>query len=292
MAYPSLRSRIGTCLYGGIGTFALLRVPDGWSPVFLVGCARSGTTITIDLMRTHRQIQVLDEPRHIWRAVSPITDIWAPGVVERGGRIEMDETLVTSDLAARCRRMFYGRHLLSQRKILIEKLPINSFRIRFLQSIFGNSSFIHLIRHGLEVANSIRRTGPKWYGRNDGWRWLSLCEIAQKAGMAKSFLSGCHSAVEKGLVEWTLCVEACRTARKDKVSAGYLELRYEDLLSDPASMFQDIAGFLDVTPDDRLLAAARSQLDRRNPSAAELTWPKNIHEKTVQLLRDLDYSSP
>ena len=47
--------------------------------------------------------------------------------------------------------------MLNSSKILLEKLPINSFRLRFLKESFPEARYIYLTRNGLEVSKSIEK---------------------------------------------------------------------------------------------------------------------------------------
>src|SRR5207245_1808623 len=65
---------------------------------------------------------------------------------------------------------------------LIEKLPINNFRIGYLARLHPRAKFVHLVRDGLEVARSIARRADsgRWYL---GAKWQLLTQHASDRGL-------------------------------------------------------------------------------------------------------------
>ncbi len=194
---PSLRSRLGTVAYRGLGVLPV-PVPPAWSPVFLIGCGRSGTTITGQVLSQHRDICLLNEPRHVWRAINRETDIWYDGVNE-GGKLALDADDVQRGDAIRASRMFYLRRFVSRRPLLVDKLPINSFRMAYLRRLFPTCRFVHVLRHGLEVAHSIARTGPRWYGANDAQNGVHLSGTVCTMALTRR---SCRTAIRRSNVAW------------------------------------------------------------------------------------------
>jgi hypothetical protein len=283
-----LRFRAATTVYAAAGRIALFNPPDSWHPVFLLGCGRSGTTITGTLLAEHPDVLYLNEPRHIWRASDPRTDIWHPNVRNRAAKLALDESDVDPTLARRCRRAFYVRHLVSRRAVLIEKLPINNFRIEYLRQSFPNARYVHIVRHGLEVAYSMARI-PDWFNANDGFRWESLVTLAQASGIDSKFLAACHHPIERGLVEWTLSVETALEDLSDLNGDSVFTMRYEDLISNPLASLQQLHSHLGLSPDPDSVARAGTRVARVHPDASELKLPASVHERTTELLTRLGY---
>src|SRR5215212_6691597 len=65
--------------------YALLPVQGVSRPVFILGCGRSGTTIFGAALSKHKSITYLNEPRHLWFAAYPETDIWTQRAARRKG---------------------------------------------------------------------------------------------------------------------------------------------------------------------------------------------------------------
>jgi Sulfotransferase family len=283
-----LRFRAATTVYSAVGRIAWFDPPDSWCPVFLVGCGRSGTTITGTLLAEHPDVLYLYEPRHIWRASDPRTDFWHPNARSRAARMALDEKDVDPTLARRCRRAFYARQLVSRRAILVEKLPVNNFRIGYLREIFPNARYVHIVRHGLEVAHSMARI-PRWFTANDGFRWESLVTMARASGIDSGFLAACHHPVERGLIEWTLSVETALEDLSDLDQSSVFTMRYEDLIANPLASLQQLHSHLRLSPDPDSLTRAETRVRRVHPDASELKLPASVHERTTHLLTRLGY---
>jgi Sulfotransferase family len=283
-----LRFRAATTVFSAAGRIALFDPPESWHPIFLLGCGRSGTTITGTLLAEHPDVLYLNEPRHIWRASDPRTDIWHPNVRSRAAKLALDERDVDPTLARRCRRAFYVRQLVSRRANLIEKLPINNFRIGYLRRSFPNARYVHIVRHGLEVAYSMARL-PNWFNGNEDFRWDSLVTMAQASGIDSRFLAACHHPIERGLIEWTLSVETALKDLSDLDQNYVFTMRYEDLISDPLASLQQLHSHLRLSPDPDSVARAGTRVMRVNPDASELKLPASVHERTTQLLTRLGY---
>jgi hypothetical protein len=264
-------------------------VPRKWSPVFLIGCGRSGTTITGQVLSQHRGICLLNEPRHLWRAINRDTDIWYNGVNE-GGKLSLDAGDVQPGDATRASRMFYLRQFVSRRPLLVDKLPINSFRIAYLRRLFPACRFVHILRHGLEVAHSIAHAGPRWYGANDARKWRALAAYGVQHGLDATFLENCTSPVERGLVEWTLSVEAVRAAQTEIAGDDFCEVRYEKLLAEPRGVCGKIEQFLQLDHDQAMHDFAHRELQRRSARADQLSMPEHVSARTTNLLMRLEFN--
>ena len=53
--------------------------------------------------------------------------------------------------------LFFREQVLGKSTILLEKLPINNFRLKFLKKSFPNARYIYLSRNGLEVSKSFEK---------------------------------------------------------------------------------------------------------------------------------------
>ena len=104
------------------GTGALVR------PVFVIGCGRSGTTVLGQILGRHPRLAYLNEPRDIW-LYEPRTDIWSASAHARRGRLRLSADDVQPAAAARIRRAFAAEVRLQRAERLVEKLPINAFRV-------------------------------------------------------------------------------------------------------------------------------------------------------------------
>lgn len=284
---PRLRSRVGTAVYQIIGRLPW-PVPVDWAPVFLIGCGRSGTTVTGQILSQHPNVCLLNEPRHIWRAALPASDIWYDFSNDRVPRMSLGANDVTESEGIRCRRMFYLRQRFSGRPLLLEKLPINNFRIDFLDRVFPGCRFVHLVRHGLEVARSIAKTGPRWYGANGGQKWRLLKEHARSQGWTDAEVAATHP-LARGLVEWTLGLEAVEAAIKNWSTDRVHEIQYDDLLERPRVEVEKLIQFLGINENELVSQWAEENLQRRTTTGDAVELPQDSSPRTLAMLERFAY---
>ncbi|MCE3247245.1 MAG: hypothetical protein K0R41_1070 [Geminicoccaceae bacterium] len=232
-------------------------------PVFIVGCGRSGTTALGELLGRHPLLAYLNEPRDIWLH-EPRTDIWSAQARARGGRLRLTGSDVQPAAAARIRRAFAAEVRLQRAERLVEKLPINAFRIDYVAVMFPDARFVHLIRNGLEVAASIAEQVElgRWFGHQD-CKWCRLVEHARECGEAGR-LAHCAASFERGLLEWYLSVSAALDSLGRLPAARWLELRYEAMVAAPGEVCERLERFIGVRHEPALRQAAITGLGRRS----------------------------
>jgi hypothetical protein len=237
------------------------------SPVFILGCGRSGTTILGNLLAQHPSVTYLHEARTLWIDAYPETDIWTEHAIARHGKLVLTE----SDQNPRKTRALKKRFALelrrSGRPILVEKLPINNFRLRFIRGMFPDCRFIHIWRNGLEVARSIEAMSiqGRWF-RSDQYRWNLLAEYAQSMPETAHLPALCQSDYEKGLLEWRVSTEAATSFLKRLPRDNWLEVSYSPLVADPFGTNERLTRFLDLTPEPAVRDFIQHNVRRRSES--------------------------
>ena len=189
--------------------YSRLPFPGISSPTFIIGCGRSGTTILGTSLSKHRNVTYLNEPRHLWFSAFPETDIWSSKANSRTGKLLFTEADVDSTKSKKLSRLFRLETIISRRPVLLEKLPINSFRLEFIHHIFPDALFIHIFRNGLEVASSIEKESKKgnWFGANS-YKWNQLVDYARCKAETSEVAALCTTYHDMGLLEWRLSTEA------------------------------------------------------------------------------------
>jgi hypothetical protein len=224
---------------------------DSQSPnpyVFVVGCQRSGTTLTERLLDAHPQIAMTHETRWIpevleQRAVTGAVLV-EPELVaalvahkrfpDMGISTQQVEQLVRTD-APRPYTTFvstlfdlYGRE--RGKRLVGDKTPRYGRYIELLHDLWPKARFIHVIRDGRDVYASRkgmdqRRGAPRWRE---------------------------HPALSAGLW-WTVNVRVARESGAALGPALYHELRYEALVDDPVKECAALCSFLDVPYEPTML---------------------------------------
>jgi hypothetical protein len=235
-------------------------------PVFIIGCGRSGTTALGELLARHSAIAYLHEPREIW-SIEPRTDIWSAQASQCRGSLRLGADDVRPDTATQIARAFAAEVHIGRARRLVEKLPINSFRVSFLDRMFPDALFIHLVRDGLQVARSIGRLADRgaWFG-HDEYKWKLLVAEADAAGLGR-LVGLCDRNELRGLLEWRLSITAARADLARLDDRRWLELRYERLIGDPQATCTRLEAFLALPPEPPMRGFAATQIARRTPAA-------------------------
>ena len=243
-----------------------------FKPVFLIGCGRSGTTILGHSIGNHPQIVYLNERLDIWNKAYPEFDIWSgkinhPILIATRANHQQEKTQIL-------RHAFHVEQAVSQSALVLEKTPINNFRLPFLKAAFPEARFIYLHRNGLEVARSIERLSSKggWYGKNGQSKWTVLKNLIEAN---TNFKADELSFFEKALLEWRFSMEYSERFFKQLDPSHYVALSYASFIADPGNQLKHIFCFLGLEANDEAIKKAAERISRKSaviqkPTAAEL----------------------
>jgi hypothetical protein len=230
-------------------------------PFFIVGSARSGTTLLRLMLNSHRAVAIPPESRFI-------TQLWTGRdeveIDELMAKLDGNKRFQTWDLPiAAVKRELDGRSYARYAEVMEaaycayaraqgkrrwgDKTPRYVMHIPFLASLWPDARFIHLIRDGRNVALSYADVpfGPK------------------NVAMAAKLWS---DRVQVGL-------------RDGRALGGkrYLEINYEDLVEDPEGETKDLCEFLHLDFDPGMLnypeEAAGAALPRAKLFNPHVTQP-------------------
>ena len=259
------------------GVYVSMPVRGIERPVFVLGCGRSGTTIFGTVLSQHPRVTYLNEPRRLWYSCYPQTDIWTSRAGERGGKMVLTEQDVDAARSEKLRRRFKFETLKTGRPVLIEKLPINNFRLRFIHAIFPDARFVHIVRNGVEVARSIEKMVPDgWFGAGD-YKWKQLTTYAATQPETASLPAECRNDFERGLLEWRLSMGAVRGFLAELPREAYHELNYADFTAEPVEAMRRVLEFLELGASSEVDEFARSKVARKSARAT----PKDLTEREI-----------
>jgi hypothetical protein len=218
----------------------------GENIVFLVGCARSGTTWLQKLLATHPKIDTGQESFLFSSYIGPQLRNWRKEMRSlssgRGGS-GMRAYLRDSEFMAILRdemlsllEPMIGN--LPDDHLFLEKTPNHAMWINEILEMLPEARFIHLLRDGRDVVSSLLAASKSW------WNWAP---------------SNAYTASRM----WSNHVEAARRAIKKLSPKQIIEVRYEQLLEYPETVLQNISEFLGIEWKREEMIAAIAKNDAK-----------------------------
>ena len=193
-------------------------------PVFLIGCARSGTSILGEAIAAHPRIVYLFEASAIWNELVPRRP---------------DHRLLRADTSAETakavREALERAARVPQGNLLVEKNPKHVLRIPFLDAVYPDARFLHIIRDGRDTVASLMF-------RNRGDRWGHL-EIPGWQDLLARYPHANHIRCAH---QWRDSVSIARADARDLAPGRYQEIRYEALVREPARVMTEVLQFLEL----------------------------------------------
>jgi len=233
-----------------------------FSPVFIIGCGRSGTTILGSTLSHHPKLKYLNERRDLWHRSYPEFDIW--NKKNKNSKLYADEKDVIFKKHNVLHRLLFREQVLGNAKILLEKLPINNFRLRFLEKSFPNARYIYLTRNGLEVSASIEKSIQKG-------AWVRNHDLLKNYNIE-------NSDQNKGIWEWKLSIDQSDHFFKSIDRNRLKHLSYKDFIDSPAEIIKDIFNFLELDYTEDWINKISRNIKRKNPEI------KTVADKSLYLI--------
>ena len=231
----------------------LLRGTELNRPVFIVGAPRSGTSLLYAILRRSKALKHWPGESHeIWEAdYHPSLRGW--------GSNALDASDLDPDAAARIRRAFF---LVTGRKHhLIDKMPRNALRVPFVDALFPDARFIFLKRDGRENVNSLinawRTPRYRTYelpephaipGVDPRW-WKFVLYPGWRDDRAAPLEVVCAK-------QWIASNEHAMSGFEDVDAHQWIEVTYEDLVSDPVERVGWVMDFLELDYETSVRAKA------------------------------------
>jgi sulfotransferase family protein len=189
--------------------------------------------------------------------------------------------LLRSDVTTRVRKQVLaamGTMLTPARHRLLLKIT-GWPRLGYLDEIFEDARFVHLIRDGRAVASSLLHVDfwRGWYGPQ-GWRvgLLSPEDQATWEGYDRSF-------VALAGLEWRIQMRAMEAARTAVDEARFLEIKYETFCEQPMETCRQVLGFAELPSS----AAFEREIAATPIRNASHRWREGLTAAQQQLLDEL-----
>jgi hypothetical protein len=273
-------------------------------PIIIVGTGRCGSTVFHRLLATHPQLMWLSG----FSLKYPTRPTWNKWAVEAmgnpllrrlfGERIRPGECyrfwdtyaygfsepcrdLVRTDVTARVKKRVRGAiqpMLTPARNRFLAKIT-GWPRIGFLNEIFEDAKFIHIIRDGRAVANSLLHVSfwRGWYGPQ-GWRagLLSAEDQATWESYDRSF-------VALAGLEWRIQMRAIDAAREKLDPKLFYEVKYEDFCRQPLETYRQVLEFAELPESAEL----ERQVKAASIESTSNRWRDDLTPGQQAILDDL-----
>jgi hypothetical protein len=246
---------------------------------FIIGCGRSGTTILGQLFSLHNNVNYFFEPYHLWSVIDPMTDVL--NLYHRiDAKFMMDEADATEEAKLRFNRVFFSDFMNSKEKLILEKTPLNTMRLGYLNSLTPQAKFIHIIRNGVDVSCSIERIAltnsykiagkPKlnqWWGV-ENYKWKALSRDGALASYYPEEVGLCENHRSKGAYEWLVSLGEVDCWREQLGDRLY-EITYDQLTANPEDTLRNICKFLELDSAKLWLNQATNMISPTPPTLRE-----------------------
>lgn len=199
--------------------------------MFLVGARRSGTRWLQGMVCAHPEAVAIPSETHLFsHGLAPLADRFqhATALSPKTAKVFLPRSEMRDLLRDVADRVLGGvaTAVRPQARLIVERTPWHAFHLDLIAEVYPDASVIHIIRDGRDVARSL---------------------LAQEWG---------PTTMQAAAEEWRSTVLAARS------SAGrlerYREVRYEDLLADPAGRLRELLAWLDLDTSAEVMTSVLS----------------------------------
>lgn len=235
-----------------------------YQPVIIIGAGRSGTNMLRDVLTRIPRFGTwpCDEINYIWRHgnIKERTDEFSPEQATPQTKSYIKKSF---EKLAKKQRIDY----------VVEKTCANSLRVGFVNEIFPNAFYIHIVRDGRDVVASAKKrwTAPldipyilrkarfvpvldiPYYGFRYIWNHIyrifsnekHLAFWGPRFEGVDEYLKN-YSLEEVCAIQWQRCVEKADEQLKLIDQSKVYHLKYEDFVENPANEMKKMCEFLSV----------------------------------------------
>jgi hypothetical protein len=156
------------------------------------------------------------------------------------------------------------------------KDPRNTYTLPIWLDLFPDAKVIHIYRHGVDVVHSLRVRREKGLSRLKDrhakfksiyWFYLTLKFVQRQ----RTFVDLRCSSMEEALKMWEEYIQEARS-NVGELKERAIEIKYEDLLKEPVSVFKNAADFCELNTSVREIELVTHEL-KRNRAYAYLDDP-------------------
>lgn len=267
-------------------------------PLIVVGAGRSGTTLIREALTQHKDVASFEfEMNALWKY--------------RNEHIDHDMLSINSHYSAAVsdyiKNEFLKKSIKCGRSRILDKTVANVMRLAFIQKVLPEARILHVIRDGRSVSASAMarwstkhpssyffkklktvpiRSLPQLVFNVMKFKCLALVRGGVKRQTWGSRWPGFDLDVKKLPLaaicakQWTVQVEAALAQKLTLKPGTYMEIRYEELVSRPQKVFDEVRCFFELDYDENFNEWVNSNVENNRTDK----WQKNLNEEELELV--------
>jgi omega-hydroxy-beta-dihydromenaquinone-9 sulfotransferase len=284
-------------------------------PIFIIGCHRSGTSIVYDTMAQHPDLAYFTNASALlpnlpilihqigasmgldqvnqerffkdgvdYTATTPCEGIriWERYAPPDAEEHYLDETYNSLDME-RYLNLIIKKHLkYFKRKRFFNKNPDNSVRIRYIKKLFPDAYFINIIRDGRAVCYSLLK------GRQRAVEFFGADHPHAKLAPKVKGWNTLHKQFDQDPITllgtvWKEVVETVEHDRQYINPECFLEIRFEDFVTQPFSYYEKVMSFCQLDWSDPVKAIFQKEANKIKRDRNE-SWKKGLTAEDLDRL--------
>lgn len=220
---------------------------------FIVGCARSGTSILGELVESHPKVMYVYEER-IWRVLGETSHhAVTPEDIPRKNMVKLRKWM----------KMYKRKN-----KVVVEKNPRHVVRVPFIKHIFPDAKIIHIVRDGRDVSCSLKSglCGKTWaHVKPPRWR-----EIERDYEGVIRCAHAYHDIMQYPM--------------KDLETIEHLQVKYEDFVINPKEIAAQVFDHIGLPMHDDVIEftnKVQNKMENSYVARHQRRWYKTDHSKRI-----------
>ena len=279
--------------------------PEIIKPVCIMGTGRSGTTLLLRLLSCHPELgwfsnfnsrypkwqflalwsRILDLPwigdglPYKWRITPKASEaVSIPRYLTNGVFTQprvLDKQDATVETMNRYRKYVKSNLRYQNKKRFVQK-HTGFPRMSYLSTIFPDALFIHVLRDGRAVANSMANVSW-WDGTMKSWWWGPM-----KPEYEEEYLKADKEPIVLASIVWKTLMDFMYDAKKQVARDQYFEVRYDNLVSDLTTTMSRTLQYCELDEIDcfyqRILSIPVIN--------ADVKWKSDLTSREIKLVED------